>query len=282
VGELIMPRKTLPRTWALLGAVLFLAGAAAQQAQQKQTATLRVKLPYANAELTIEGQPTKGTGLLRTFESPPLNPGDKYSYTLVATWQPNNYTTIKRKREIPIKAGDTIDVDMENLDPKQPDDVRIRYVPTPHEVVEAMLKLGEVGKDDIVYDIGCGDGRIVITAVKKFGAKRGVGVDIDPERIKDSKANAKQEMVEDKVEFRQEDALKQKDLSDATIVMLYMGKELNIRLEPILKKQLKPGTRVVSHRFLMSDAWPPLKTITVTDTRGEKYNLHLWKIGEEK
>src|SRR5262249_21396091 len=254
--------------------------AAAQQAVQREPATLRVRMPHANAQLTIEGKPTAETGLVRTFKSPPLDPGSNYTYTLVAVWQPNNYTTITRTREIQIKAGQTVDVDMETLDEKRPDKVVIRYVPTPQEVVDAMLKLGEVGKDDVVYDLGCGDGRIVITAVKKFGAKSGVGVDIDPERIKDSRANAKQEMVEDKVEFRQEDVLGIKDLSNASVVTLYMGRELNIRLEPILKKLLKPGTRVVSHRFLMSDAWKPLKTITVTDSRGEKYQLHLWKIGE--
>jgi uncharacterized protein (TIGR03000 family) len=278
-----MPRKTLLHTGALVGALLFLVGpAAAQQAGKREPATLRVKVPHQNAQLNIEGKPTTETGPLRTFKSPDLDPGSDYTYTLVAVWQPNNYTTITRTRKIQVKAGQTVDVDMETLDPKQPDKVVIRYVPTPQEVVDAMLKLGQAGKDDVVFDLGCGDGRIVITAVKKFGAKRGVGVDIDPERIKDSKANAKTEGVEDKVEFRQEDVLGLKDLSEATLICLYMGRDLNIRLEPILKKICKPGTRVVSHRFLMSDAWPPLETITVTDSRGEKYLLHRWKIGEEK
>src|SRR5207244_3212860 len=103
-----------------------------------------------------------------------------------------------------------------------PDEVKVRYVPTPPEVVEAMLKLAKVGKDDMVYDLGCGDGRMVIAAVKS-GAKKGVGIDIDPQRLKECAENAKTANVEDRVTFRQGDVLKVEDLSDATVVMLYMG-----------------------------------------------------------
>src|SRR5262249_37058493 len=199
------------------------------------------------------------TGLTRVFESPPLEPGKNYSYTVVAKWTPNNYTTITRTRTATVKAGETTEADLREADEKQPDDFFIRYVPTPQVVVEAMLKLAEVGEKDIVYDLGCGDGRIVTTAVAKFKAKRGVGVDIDPERIVDSKATAKRDKVEDKVEFRQEDVLKLKDLGDASVVMLYLGDDVNLRLRPILQKTLKPGSRVVSHRFTMGD-WKPQKT----------------------
>src|SRR5438046_9379949 len=125
-----------------------------------------------------------------------------------------------------------------------------------------MLRLANVGKDDLVYDLGCGDGRLVITAVEKFQAQRGVGVDIDPERIKDSNANAQKSRVQGKVEFRQGDVLEINDLADASVVMLYMGNDLNLRLRPILQKTLKPGSRIVSHRFLMGD-WKPLKTETI-------------------
>src|SRR5207245_485471 len=191
----------------------------------------------------------------------------------------NNYTTITRTRKVSVMAGQEVDADLRQADDKQPDKIVIRYVPTPKEVVEAMLKLAEVGKDDVVYDLGCGDGRIVITAVEKFGAQRGVGVDIDPQRIRESKDNARAHQVADRVEFRQGDVLDIKDLSSASVVTLYMSDDLNLRLRPILQKTLKPGARVVSHRFTMGD-WKPLKTITVTDRDGEKYRLHLWKIGE--
>jgi len=115
--------------------------------------------------------------------------------------------------------------------------------------------------------------------VAKAEAKRGVGIDIDPLRIKESKANAKRVGVEDKVEFRLGDVLKVKDLSDATVVLLYMGDELNMQLRPILQKHLKPGARIVSHRFTMGD-WKPLKTETITGKDGDKYQIHLWKIEE--
>src|SRR5262249_25611066 len=145
----------------------------------------------------------------------------------------------------------TVTADLRKADDKQPDDLFIRYLTTPQVVVEAMLKLADVGEKDVVYDLGCGDGRIVLTAVSKFKARRGVGVDLDPDRIKESKVNAKKYNVADRVEFREEDVLKLKDLGEASVVMLYMGDELNLRLRPMLKKTLKPGSRVVSHRFTM-------------------------------
>jgi uncharacterized protein (TIGR03000 family) len=254
--------------------------APAQQApaQQAQPATLTVRLP-ADARLTVEGQVTKQTGAERRFVSPPLEPGQKFSYTLSAFWEPNNYTKITRTRKVSVQAGKEVEVDLTKADPKQPDDIVIRYVPTPPDIVEAMLKLGKVGKDDVVYDLGCGDGRIVVAAVEKFKAKRGVGVDLDPQRIKESKANAERAGVTDKVEFRQDDIFKVADLDSATVVMLYMGNELNAQLRPILQKSLKPGTRIVSHRFTMGD-WKPDKTETITGEDGDTYLIHLWTIGK--
>jgi uncharacterized protein (TIGR03000 family) len=253
--------------------------ARSQPVSPQRPATIRVLLPFANAQLMIDDVQTRQTGTERVFTSPALEPGRSYFYTISATWQPNNYTTITRTRKIPVKAGQDVEADLRQVDDKQPDKILIRYVPTPQEVVEEMLKLAGVGKNDIVFDLGCGDGRIVITAVEKFGAKRGVGVDIDPQRIRESKANAREHKVEDKVEFRQGDVLDIKDLSNASVVTLYMSDALNLALRPILQKTLKPGARVVSHRFTMGD-WKPLKTITVTGAAGEKYRLHLWRIGE--
>jgi ribosomal protein L11 methylase PrmA len=148
------------------------------------------------------------------------------------------------------------------------------YVPTPQSVVEKMLELAQVSAKDVVYDLGCGDGRIVITAAKKYGA-RGVGIDIDPDRIRESEANAKAAGVDKIVTFKLDDALKA-DVSEATVVTLYLLSSSNAILRPILTKQLKPGARIVSHAFSMGD-WPPAVTETVEDSSGFKRTLFLWK-----
>jgi uncharacterized protein (TIGR03000 family) len=248
----------------------------------KQPATLVVRMPApaAQAVLMVDDTPTKQTGAERRFVSPPLEPGRDFSYTLSVTWEPNNYTKITRTRKISVRAGQETVADLRAADPKDPDKIVIRYVPTPPEVVEAMLTLAGVGKDDVVYDLGCGDGRIVIAAVRDYKARRGVGVDLDPERIKESRANAKEAKVEDKVEFRQGDVLQIKDFSDASVVALYMSDALNLALRPTLQKTLKPGSRIVSHRFTMGD-WKPDKTVTVHDAGGDEYLIHLWTVGKK-
>ncbi|HEY8505418.1 MAG TPA: TIGR03000 domain-containing protein [Gemmataceae bacterium] len=157
----------------------------------------------------------------------------------------------------------------------------VPYVPTPQKVVEEMLKLANVKEGDVVYDLGCGDGRIVITAVKKYGAKKGYGVDLNPVRVKESKENAEKAQVADKVTFEQGDVLKIKDVSEANVVTLYLLPEVNRRLAPMLKKSLKPGARIVSHDFDMGD-WKPDKTVDVTDEDGIEHTIYLWTIPEKK
>jgi SAM-dependent methyltransferase len=136
-------------------------------------------------------------------------------------------------------------------------DPDIFYVPTPQYVVNELLEIAGTNKDDIVYDLGCGDGRFVITAAKKYGA-RGIGIDIDPERIQESAANARRAGVADRVKFIEADLFKT-DVSQATIVALYLLPELNLRLRPKFFKELKPGTRIVSHDFDMNDWEPDVK-----------------------
>jgi SAM-dependent methyltransferase len=147
------------------------------------------------------------------------------------------------------------------------------YVPTPQEVVDRMLALARVTARDVVYDLGCGDGRIVITAAKKYGA-RGVGVDIDPARIAESEANARREGVERLVSFRLQDAMTV-DVSPASVVTLYLLSSSNMKLRPMLTKQLKPGSRIVSHAFSMGD-WEASEVETFADSNGFSRTLYLW------
>jgi SAM-dependent methyltransferase len=149
-------------------------------------------------------------------------------------------------------------------------DPDVIYVPTPQEVVDAMLALANVTAKDVVYDLGSGDGRIPITAAQKYGA-RGVGIDINPERIKEANANLAKAGVGDKVKFLNQD-LFETDISSATVVTLYLLPTLNIKLMPTLKK-LKPGTRIVSHSFDMGTEWPPEKT---QDVNGK--TIYFWTI----
>jgi cyclopropane fatty-acyl-phospholipid synthase-like methyltransferase len=147
----------------------------------------------------------------------------------------------------------------------------IHWVPTPPAVVDAMLKLADVKPSDVVYDLGCGDGIIVTTAAQKYGA-RAVGIDIDPQRVKEATERAQKMGVSDKVKILQGD-LFEADIKEASVVTLYLLTSLNQKLMPKLKKELKPGTRVVSQSFNMGDEWPPEKEIQV-DGR----SVYLWTI----
>ncbi len=149
----------------------------------------------------------------------------------------------------------------------------VPYQPSPQPVVDKMLELANVNREDRVYDLGSGDGRIVITAAKKYGA-RGIGIDLDPQRVAEARANARQAAVEDLVQFRIGD-LYAANFSDATVVTLFLWPEVNQKLRPILWRQLKVGTRVVSYIWDMGPEWPPEKIATV---EGKK--IYHWTITE--
>ena len=155
--------------------------------------------------------------------------------------------------------------------PQYPD---VIYVPTPQEVVDKMLELARVGKGDVLYDLGSGDGRIPVTAAKLFGI-RAVGIDIDPQRILEANENASKNGVTQLVRFRQEDLFKT-DFSEATVVTLYLLPDLNVKLRPRLFAELKPGTRVVSHQFDMG-TWKPDQTVELSGR-----TIYLWTIPERK
>jgi uncharacterized protein (TIGR03000 family) len=251
------------------------AQAAAQSAQV--TSRVTVTLPQTDAELTVDGKAIEGTGTARTFETAALPRGSRHSYTFSVLWKPNTYTTMTRTRIVPFRAGETVTVDLTREDPT--DRVRVMYVPTPEDVAQAMVKLARVSANDVVFEPGCGDARITIAAVKA-GARRGVGIDIDPERVAESRQNVKAAGLADRIEIREGDALEIPDLSTASVVLLYMGDHFNMLIRPHLWKHLKVGSRVVSHRFKMGD-WEPDETITVTSDEFGEYELHLWTITEE-
>lgn len=152
----------------------------------------------------------------------------------------------------------------------QYDEYEVPYVPTPEEVVEQMLKLAAIHKGDVLYDLGSGDGRIVITAAKRFGI-RGVGIDINPERIREAKENAERAGVSNLVTFREGD-LFQADISQATVVTMYLLPSVNIRLKPKLLRELKPGSRLISHDFDMGD-WKPDKEVKLPG-----HTIYYWVI----
>lgn len=153
------------------------------------------------------------------------------------------------------------------------------YVATPSDVVAEMLRLAEVGKDDLVYDLGSGDGRIVLTAARTYGA-RGIGFELDPDLVRRAQAEARRAGVEGRVAFHVQDVLTV-DLAPASVVTIYLSREANLKLRPRLLAQLRPGARVVSHEFDMGD-WKPIRTLRVRDDAGGEHTLLLWRIPERR
>lgn len=240
------------------------------------TSRMVVTLPADDAELAVNGEVIRGQTASRTFETRPLNRGThKYNFTV--TWKPNTYTTMTRSKTVTFRAGETVRVDLAVEDPA--DRVRVIYVPTPFDVAAAMVELAGVRANDVVYEPGCGDARITTAAIRA-GARRGICVDIDPERAKESKANVETAGLANRIDVREGDALDVKNLSDVSVVFLYMGDHFNLLIRPVLWRELKVGSRIVSHRFTMGD-WKPDKTISVPSELGGFSDLHLWTITEE-
>jgi uncharacterized protein (TIGR03000 family) len=285
-----MPRTQQFFLVVLTGFAFLLPGRAltGQQSTDSQPATIRVYVP-ADAKITVDGTPTKQTGGDRRYVSPPLSLGKKYVYTFRATWQDQG-KAIVREKEVQIEGGKetTVDLRQEEAQPagkvnpdldREPDVV---YWPTPQPVVDKMLELAEIKKGDVIYDLGCGDARILVTAAKKYGA-RGFGFDIDPQRVKESIENVKKNKVEDLVTIKRADVFTL-DLKDATVVTLYLLPQLNVKLLPQLAK-LKPGSRIVSHDFDMKGAKPNqvvrMRAKNHMGMEGE-HLIYLWIVPWEK
>jgi uncharacterized protein (TIGR03000 family) len=270
------------RTFRVLPLACVLLVVAAHVAVAQTTATgvstrISITVPQDDAQLFVDGKPVSGETTTRTFEAGPHRKGAETKLTISTEWAPNTYTTMTRARTVTFRAGDAVTVDLTSDEPT--DRVRVLYVPTPDDIAAAMVQLAGVNGNDVVFEPGCGDARITIAAVKA-GARRGVGIDIDPERVRESTENVKKAGLADRIEIRLGDALDIKDLSTASVVLLYMGDHFNMLIRPHLWRELKVGSRIVSHRFKMGD-WAPDRTVSVTSAEGGEYELHLWTVTEE-
>ena len=269
---------TVPLVLLLLSATpLNLEPQAPAAAVTTSTAVLTITPPTYDTQIELDGSVVAGTGATRTLETPPLASGRVYQYRLVAKWEPNTYTKMTRTKMVTVRAGDRLRIDLTVDDPA--DRVSVIYVPTPDVVVAEMVKLAGITDRDVTYEPGVGDARITIAAVKG-GARRAVGIDLDPVRVEESRANVAAAGLSDRIDIRLGDALEQPDLGQMTVVLLYMGDHFNMLIRPHLWKQLPVGARVVSHRFRMGDDWPPDKTVTLKDEYGLGIEVHLWTITE--
>ncbi|MET0165508.1 MAG: TIGR03000 domain-containing protein [Vicinamibacterales bacterium] len=259
---------------------------AAQAPSAVQTATpaasgvttpVTVMVPEPDTELVVDGKPVDGTGTTRIVEAPAAARGTAHEHAFTIEWRPNAYTVMTRSKTVSVRAGEPVVVDLTIDDPS--DRVRVIYVPTPPDVAEEMVRLAGVTADDIVYEPGCGDARITIAAMRR-GAQRAICVDIEPERVEDSRAKVTDAGMQDRIDVRLGDALDVKDLSEVTVVLLYMGDHFNLLIRPVLWRDLKVGSRVVSHRFLMGD-WAPDRSVSVTTPDDGVYEVHLWTVTEE-
>jgi uncharacterized protein (TIGR03000 family) len=243
-----------------------------------RTARLTVSVPHPDTVLSLDGRAIIGAGPTREIETAALRSGERRDVVLTASWKPNGYTEMTRTKTVTVRAGEQLAVDLTHDDPT--DRVKVIYVPTPQDIAAEMVKLAGVTAQDVIYEPGCGDARITIAAMKA-GARRAICVDLDADRARESRANVEQAGLGDKIDVRQGDALDVKDLSEVSVVFLYMGDHFNMLIRPVLWRTLKPGSRIVSHRFMMGD-WQPDKTLSIqSDDGGGTYDLHLWTITEE-
>jgi uncharacterized protein (TIGR03000 family) len=287
-GEASMRRSPTLSVLALVGLTLLGQTALLRgQESTSQPAFLVVYVPAA-ARVTVDGTATKSTGTIRRYESPALPAGKNYVYTFRATWtEDGKEVTVEKTTHV--RAGQEVTIDLRSAEKKEGKAARnldrtpdVVYWPTPQNVVDKMLELAEVKKGDVIYDLGCGDARILVTAAKKYGVK-GLGVDIDPDRIKDSLENVKKNKVEDLVTIKRQDIFEM-DLTGANVITLYLLPSLNVKLMPQLEK-LKPGSRIVSHDFDMKGAKPKkvvkVRAVNHFGDAGE-HTIYLWVVPWEK
>jgi uncharacterized protein (TIGR03000 family) len=289
----------MSRVLTAFAALLLAAPALVAQENNGPTepAFLNVKVP-ADAKLQIGDHVTQQKGAMRRFVTPGLLLDKTYSYTLKATFKGNDGKEVVVEDTVRVAAGKTTDVDLtkpkadakkagdeekkkgdakkgEEEKPKRPPDVI--FVGTPPDVVEEMLKVADVKKTDLLYDLGCGDGIIVVTAAKKIGCKT-VGYDIDPKRVKEAKEKAKEAKVEDLVTIEEKDIFTL-DLTKATVIATYLLDDLNKKLVAQFK-QMKDGTRIVCHDYDIPGYKPDKKT--TVRVSGREHRVYLYTVPLKK
>ena len=275
---------------ALLTSIVVAPACAARQPAQTQAAPqatsapadvasprINVTMPQDDAELLVNGEKVDGSGTYRIVDTRTIGKDVRGNATVVALWKPNGYTEMTRTKDVQLAAGGPVSVDLSSADPN--DRVKVIYVPTPQDVSEEMARLAGVGPTDVVYEPGCGDARITIAAMRQ-GAKRAICIDIDKERADESRENVEAAGLGHVIDVRHGDALDLKDLSQVTVVFLYMGEHFNLLIRPVLWRDLPVGSRIVSHQFTMGD-WTPDRTVSFASASNGEFQLHLWTITEE-
>jgi len=249
----------------------------AQQPTNTTKSKVKVNVPQDDADLLIEGKPTRTVGKTREYDTPDLEPGKKYVYEFKVVWKPNKFTTLTRTRAVKFVAGEEVTVDLTVPQPTDTADVVLK--PATDDVLKDMLDAAKVTKDDVVFEPKTADARALIAAVKA-GAKRAVGVQPDADKVKAAKERIKKAELEGKIDIQQTDPAECKDYPEATVVFLYAGEEGNLALRAALLKGLKAGTRVVSYRFGMGD-WKPTATRKGTNADGEPYEIFTWTVTDD-
>jgi uncharacterized protein (TIGR03000 family) len=237
---------------------------------------VKVTVPQDDAELYVEQKKTSTIGKIREFDTPDnLKAGTGYVYEFKVTWKPNKFTTMTRTRVVKFTAGNEVLVDF--TQPSADDKAVVTLAPPTDDVIAELVKAAKITATDVVFEPGGGDARTLIAAVKA-GAKRGVLVQPDEAKVKAAKDQVKMAEMEGKVDVQQAEPGDGKDYAEATVVFLYLGEELNTALRPVLLRDLKPGSRIVSHRFKMGD-WPPATTTKAVSADGE-YEVYTWTVAE--
>ncbi len=246
----------------------------AQQPANATRSKVKVNVPQDDAELVIEGKPTRTIGKSREYDTPDLEPGKKYLYEIKVVWKPNKFTTLTRTRVVKFVAGDEVTVDLTAAQPTDTADVLLK--PATADVLKDMADAAKLTKDDVVFEPKAADARGLIAAVSA-GAKRAVGVQPDADKVKAITQAVTKAELEGKIDVLKVPPAECKDYAEATVVFLYLGEEGNAALLPTLLRDVKAGTRVVSYRFTMGE-WKPTATRKGTNADGDEYEIHTWTV----